>query len=443
MAFTKHSIRQALSVLLLAWMLVHCQAPFKPEEEKEPIKEAEIVTVVTKSQPLKCPPDCSCTAEGAVDCAGVDLTEFPAELSDKTRQLSLQNNKIEKITVEHISHLHQLETLNLQNNLLTTDGDGPSCGLLHVCVGGHGETPLAEPVIRQKDREFLLDARVSTTGLFGDAVNSVVNRFPHVRSQGEAFQQFLPCRTGSRSPTDSARDGFRVRRPGFTGVVRTVVRPEQGLVLGQKVRSLLEKGAVELPVLPGSQEGRMLAHLFPARVESVLATVKSVRLGRAVTVKHFQRLLGLMAAASSWWLKSREFSPRGIPFCLIRDTHKCLCALSVWKKPWFLSQGPTLGAPCRHVIVLTDASLTGLGATGASDPLVVPAETSLSQGDIYPWASEPGCRPAVKTGAEARGKAAPPRGLEDEGFEMLEQLNYLYLANNKLTQHQKSYHPLC
>ncbi|XP_032381389.1 podocan [Etheostoma spectabile] len=122
MAFTKHSIRQALSVLLLAWMLVHCQAPFKPEEEKEPIKEAEIVTVVTKSQPLKCPPDCSCTAEGAVDCAGVDLTEFPAELSDKTRQLSLQNNKIEKITVEHISHLHQLETLNLQNNLLTTDG---------------------------------------------------------------------------------------------------------------------------------------------------------------------------------------------------------------------------------------------------------------------------------------------------------------------------------
>lgn len=92
MAFPKHSILQALSVLLLAWMLVHCQAPFKPEEEEEqePIKETDIATVVTKSEPLECPPECSCTAEGAVDCAGVDLTEFPAELSDKTRQLSLQ-----------------------------------------------------------------------------------------------------------------------------------------------------------------------------------------------------------------------------------------------------------------------------------------------------------------------------------------------------------------
>ncbi|XP_078115588.1 podocan [Sander vitreus] len=124
MAFPKHSILQALSVLVLACMLVHCQAPFKPEEEEEqePIKETDIATVVMKPEPLECPPECSCTAEGAVDCAGVDLTEFPAELSDKTRQLSLQNNKIEKITVEHISHLHQLETLNLQNNLLTTDG---------------------------------------------------------------------------------------------------------------------------------------------------------------------------------------------------------------------------------------------------------------------------------------------------------------------------------
>lgn len=78
MAFPKHSILQALSVLLLAWVLVHCQAPVEPEEEKE----APEVT--------NCPADCSCTAEGTVDCAGVDLIEFPVELSDETRQLSLQ-----------------------------------------------------------------------------------------------------------------------------------------------------------------------------------------------------------------------------------------------------------------------------------------------------------------------------------------------------------------
>ncbi|XP_054458629.1 podocan [Anoplopoma fimbria] len=124
MAFPKLSFLQALSVLLLASVLVRCQAPLEPEEdeEEEPVKETAIAVVVTKSEPLECPPECSCTAEGAVDCAGVDLTEFPAELHDKTRQLSLQNNKIAEITVEHISHLHKLETLNLQNNWLTTNG---------------------------------------------------------------------------------------------------------------------------------------------------------------------------------------------------------------------------------------------------------------------------------------------------------------------------------
>lgn len=88
MAFPKHSILQALSVLLLAWVLVRCQAPLEPEEEEE--EETNIVTKGTKPDPIECPPECSCTAEGAVDCAGVDLIEFPAELSDKTRQLSLQ-----------------------------------------------------------------------------------------------------------------------------------------------------------------------------------------------------------------------------------------------------------------------------------------------------------------------------------------------------------------
>lgn len=92
MAFPKHSILQALSVLLLASVLVRCQAPLEPEEEEEeePIKEADITIAPTKTDLIECPTDCTCTAEGAVDCAGVDLIEFPSKLSDKTRQLSLQ-----------------------------------------------------------------------------------------------------------------------------------------------------------------------------------------------------------------------------------------------------------------------------------------------------------------------------------------------------------------
>ncbi|XP_075997766.1 podocan [Genypterus blacodes] len=123
MSFLNHSILHALSVLLLAWVLVHCQAPKERDgDDEEPLQSSAISAAVKKPEPILCPSECSCTTEEAVDCAGVDLTEFPSELSENTRQLSLQNNKIEEITLDHLSHLHQLDTLNLQNNWLTTDG---------------------------------------------------------------------------------------------------------------------------------------------------------------------------------------------------------------------------------------------------------------------------------------------------------------------------------
>uniref|UniRef100_A0A8C8FXM1 LRRNT domain-containing protein n=1 Tax=Oncorhynchus tshawytscha TaxID=74940 RepID=A0A8C8FXM1_ONCTS len=123
------SLLQGLTVLLLAWALVHCQAPLEPQEEEEeddPMEETEIETflvpAVAKVEPVVCPGECSCTEEGAVDCAGVDLMDFPSELSESTRILSLQNNRIELLTVEDLARLQQLETLNLQNNRLTTQG---------------------------------------------------------------------------------------------------------------------------------------------------------------------------------------------------------------------------------------------------------------------------------------------------------------------------------
>ncbi len=70
----------------------------------------------------------------------------------------------------------------------------------------------------------------------------------------------------------------------------------------------------------------MQARLSPARIDSILATVKRVREGQSLTVKQFQKLLGLMAAASNvipfgllymrslqWWLRTTGFSPRGQP----------------------------------------------------------------------------------------------------------------------------------
>ncbi len=70
----------------------------------------------------------------------------------------------------------------------------------------------------------------------------------------------------------------------------------------------------------------MQARMSPARIESILTSVKRVSEDRSLTVKQFQKLLGLMSAASNvipfgllymrplqWWLKTKGFSPRGKP----------------------------------------------------------------------------------------------------------------------------------
>ncbi len=96
---------------------------------------------------------------------------------------------------------------------------------------------------------------------------------------------------------------------------------------------------------------------------SILSAVKSIRLGQSLTVKQFQRLLGLMAAASNvipfGLLHMRPLS--GDPFCMIKVMRRCLHALVMWKKPWFQSQGPVLRASSRRKMLTTDASLMGWG----------------------------------------------------------------------------------
>ncbi len=95
----------------------------------------------------------------------------------------------------------------------------------------------------------------------------------------------------------------------------------------------------------------MQARMSPARIESILTEVRRVKEGQSLTVKQFQRLLGLMAAASNmipisllymrplqWWLKTKGFSPRGNPLRMIKVTRQCLRALDMWRQPWFLSQ---------------------------------------------------------------------------------------------------------
>uniref|UniRef100_A0A8C5WSD5 Podocan n=1 Tax=Laticauda laticaudata TaxID=8630 RepID=A0A8C5WSD5_LATLA len=69
-----------------------------------------------------CPKKCTCTSEGIVDCGGFSLKEFPMNVPEMTSHLSLQNNQIETIIPEQLARLPWLETLNLQNNRLTSRG---------------------------------------------------------------------------------------------------------------------------------------------------------------------------------------------------------------------------------------------------------------------------------------------------------------------------------
>ncbi|XP_075038220.1 podocan [Mixophyes fleayi] len=113
---------------------IHGQEEVEEEEEYDYILEIpteeenyeDFDGVLKEAKPtptaLQCPKDCTCTQEGVVDCAGVNLREFPVDLPEFTNQLSLQNNQIQEIPPEDLTRLYRLETLNLQNNRLTSRG---------------------------------------------------------------------------------------------------------------------------------------------------------------------------------------------------------------------------------------------------------------------------------------------------------------------------------
>ncbi|XP_073721072.1 uncharacterized protein [Misgurnus anguillicaudatus] len=119
----------------------------------------------------------------------------------------------------------------------------------------------------------------------------------------------------------------------------------------------------------------MRAHLSPARIATIQHSLSRLRLGQDLTVKQYQRILGLMASASTviplgllhmrpfqLWLRAKGFHPRANPQRLIKVTRRGLRALTMWIRPRFLALGPTLGATCRRRLLTTDASLTGWGA---------------------------------------------------------------------------------
>ncbi|KAM4872128.1 podocan isoform 1-T3 [Thomomys bottae] len=114
--------------LLLLLLLLTPRLILGLNTEEDEFMEEEPVLILSSEEPrptsgtIDCPRDCSCSQEGVVDCGGIDLREFPGDLPEQTYRLSLQNNQLEKIYPEELTRLQQLETLNLQNNRLTSQG---------------------------------------------------------------------------------------------------------------------------------------------------------------------------------------------------------------------------------------------------------------------------------------------------------------------------------
>ncbi len=57
--------------------------------------------------------------------------------------------------------------------------------------------------IREKEKVFLLDAPISQTWLFGEAVSLVVEKFRSAKSQSAVLKQFMPRRMRDSSNTPS------------------------------------------------------------------------------------------------------------------------------------------------------------------------------------------------------------------------------------------------
>ncbi len=58
--------------------------------------------------------------------------------------------------------------------------------------------------IREKEKVFLLDAPISQSGLFGEVVSSVVEKFCSAKTQSAALKQFMPRRTRDHSTPSSS-----------------------------------------------------------------------------------------------------------------------------------------------------------------------------------------------------------------------------------------------
>ncbi len=113
----------------------------------------------------------------------------------------------EQVSSDDIAELRRTADLSLRATKETARAIGRSMAAM-VAAERHLWLTLSD--MKDKDRVCLLDAPLSSSGLFGDAVNSVVDRFQEASKQAAAFQRFLPRRSraqgaAGQQPSTSTR----------------------------------------------------------------------------------------------------------------------------------------------------------------------------------------------------------------------------------------------
>ncbi len=118
----------------------------------------------------------------------------------------------EQISSSDVGELRRTADLALRATKETARAIGRSMAAM-VAAGRHLWLTLSD--MKEKDRVVLMDAPLAPSGLFGDAVDSFVNRFQEASKQVAAFQRFLPRRSialgaaGRKQPQPCTSSSYR------------------------------------------------------------------------------------------------------------------------------------------------------------------------------------------------------------------------------------------
>ncbi len=139
------------------------------------------------------------------------------------------------LTPEAVKELRRATDLALRATKHTARAVGRSMAA-SVAAERHLWLNLTE--IREKEKVFLMDAPISQSGLFGEAVSAVVDKFRSAKTQSAALKQFMPRRArdfSTPSSSVSREQPLPRREPPSGGAQAT--RPPPTTVWGARGRS--------------------------------------------------------------------------------------------------------------------------------------------------------------------------------------------------------------